>query len=337
MPFSALVGQDRAVASLKRALSQGRLAHAYLFTGPEGVGKRTTALALAQVVNCQGGTLDGCDACQACRKIRAGLHPDVRVIEPEGTSLKIDQIRELQAEVALKPYEGKRKVFIIDSAERMTEQAGNALLKTLEEPAGETILILVTSNASAVLPTISSRCQEVRFPPIPPGPLAGYLQRERGLDPKQARLLASFSGGSIGQALRIETVSLLTARDRVVEAAFEAIRKGDVAILDFAEASAKERDDLEEAFAHLQGYLRDILVFQLTKREDLLQNGDRGEEIGRWATLLPASVARSLFSAVAAARERVAKNMNPRLVLETMLIEAREVALPYFKGNIDGK
>lgn len=359
MPFRDIVGQDRAIAILQRALKTGRVAHAYLFVGPEGVGKRTTALALAQVLNCdtptpecrmqnmedgmlestvcipksefQQGGGDGCGSCRSCRKIREHLHPDVRVIEPEGATLKIDQIRELKQEVALRPYEGKRKVFILDRAERMTEEGGNAFLKTLEEPAGEAVLILVTSNASALLPTILSRCQEVRFPPIPPGPLAAFLEQKRGLDPGRARLLAYLSGGSLGLALKMDAKSILEERDRIIGGAFEAIKRGGSAILDFAESWAKDREGLDGALGHLLSYIRDILAFQLTKREDLLVNGDRAEEIGHLAALLPTPAVRSFFEAAALAKEGIFRNWNLKLTIEVMLLKARKAI-----GGSDG-
>ena len=327
MPFRDIIGQEKAVAILQRALKTGRVAHAYLFAGPEGVGKRTTALALAQALNCENGVEDGCGSCRSCRKIREHLHPDVRVIEPEGATLKIDQIRELKHEVALKPYEGRRKVFILDRAERMTEPGGNAFLKTLEEPAGEAVLILVTSNASALLPTILSRCQEVRFPPIPPGPLSAFLEKKRGLDPGRARLLACLSGGSLGLALKMDAKALLEERDRIIEGAFEAIKMGGSAILEFAESWAKDREGLDGALGHLASYIRDILAFQLTKREDLLFNGDRAEEIRCLAALLPTSTICSFFEAVALAKEGVLRNWNLKLCMEVMLLKARKAIL----------
>ncbi|MFN3477301.1 MAG: ATP-binding protein [Candidatus Methylomirabilales bacterium] len=263
------------------------------------------------------------------RQIQHGLHPDVRVIEPEAGKMKlgIDQIRELLTEVALKPYEGRRKVFILEKADRVTEEGENALLKTLEEPAGETLLILVTSNLSALLPTIISRCQEVRFPPLPPGPLAAFLEKKRGFPPERARLLAYFSGGSVGLALKMDDAALLEERDRILEGAFEAIKRGGAAILDFAESWAKDREGLDGALGHLLSFIRDILAFQLTKREDLLQNGDRAEEIRRLSILLSSSAIHSFFEAVAEAKEGILRNWNLKLSMEVMLLKARKAIL----------
>lgn len=204
MPFHDVIGQARAVLFLQRAVTTGRVAHAYLFTGPAGVGKRAAALALAQALNCQQVSSfefrvpglksgicnlqqhsdtqhptpntqhpespnDGCGECRACRNIANGQHPDVQMIEPDGATVKIEQIRTLEADAALVPYEAQWKVFILNNAERMTEAAANALLKTLEEPARNTVFVLLTSTVAALLPTIVSRCQAVTFSPLPHG------------------------------------------------------------------------------------------------------------------------------------------------------------------------
>jgi len=335
MPFRAIIGQDRALTLLRRALRTGRLAQAYLFVGPEGVGKKTTALALAQAVNCrEEREQDACGTCSPCRKIQHGLHPDVRVVEPEAGKVKlgVDQVRELLTEAAMKPYEGRRKVFILEKADRMTEEGENALLKTLEEPVGETLLILVTSNPSALLPTIISRCQEVRFPPIPPEPLAAYLSREKGVDPLKARLLARLSGGSLGLALRMEDDGLLETRDRVVETVFQAVQQGDMAILELAETLAKDKETLDEALGSLQSYARDLVAWKLTGRRDLLVNEDHAEEINRRSAPLSEEGLRSLYAAIQEARNGIGRNWNARLTLEVMLFKIREVISPSGEG-----
>jgi DNA polymerase-3 subunit delta' len=213
MTFVDLTAQDRAVAPLRAALRRGTLHHAYLFAGPEGVGKAAAALVLAQAANCEGAAPggvrdDACGACGPCRKIARGVHPDVLVLHEERTMAKagawepkggrtpskdivVDQIRDLvDHRLALRRFEGRRRFVVLDPADAMNPQAQNALLKTLEEPPEDTTLVLVSSTPDALLPTIRSRCLRVVFAPGPPPPLpegvVAAVRTAAGLDPDDA-------------------------------------------------------------------------------------------------------------------------------------------------------
>jgi len=203
MKFSEIVGQEVAVNILKKAIENNRSHHAYLFMGPDGVGKRTTAIAFAKGLNCRSSSSDGCDLCDSCRKIENGTHPDVELIGPRegGLTISIDQIRKLQRRVAYKPLEGKWKVYIIDDAASATEEAANCLLKTLEEPPPQVILILITENIYRLLSTVRSRCQLILFRQIPRTLIEKILTDQYEVAPEEARPLARFSSGSIGRAL----------------------------------------------------------------------------------------------------------------------------------------
>lgn len=323
--FRDLIGQARAVRLLQRGLAAGRIAHAYLFTGPGGIGKRAAALALAQALNCQRGEAvdDGCGACQSCRKIARGLHPDVQVIEPGGATLKIEQVRALQADAALGPYEAKRKVFILDRAEKMTEQAANALLKTLEEPPGWTVIVLLTTTPSALPSTIVSRCQMVTFSAISPDALEAFLLG-RGVDPTRARLMVSFSGGSIGRALSDEVASLASTRDLLLEELGRGLQAGPAALIDLAEKLAKDREGLQQNLEVLSVWLRDLMVAKASRRQEWLVNQDRGEEVGRHAEGVTMEAILDGLRAVHAAMDGLARNANPRLALENLLLRLRE-------------
>ena len=324
--FRDLIGQARATRLLQRGLKTGRTAHAYLFSGPEGIGKRAAALALAQALNCQQGDAieDGCGVCLPCRKIAKRLHPDVQVIEPEGATVKIEQVRALEADAALGPYEGKRKVFILDGAEKMTEQAANALLKTLEEPPGRTVLVLLSTTPSALPLTIVSRCQMVIFSAIPPDTLRTYLVGN-GVDQARARLIVSFSGGSIGRALSPEMASLALLRDHFLEELGRGLCDGPAAIIEVAEKQAKDREGLRHNLEFLSAWLRDLMVAKVSRRRESLVNQDRGEEVARQAEGLPLRVILDGLRAVQAAIDGLTRNANPRLTLEHLLLRLRDV------------
>src|SRR5689334_15856643 len=187
MPFAGIIGQERNIAVLRRTLASGKIAHAYLFSGIGGCGKKKSALALIEALFC--GRDEGCGSCPSCRKIAALSHPDLHLVEPEGAFIKIDQVRALQKDLAYRPFEASRKACIIDGADRLNPAAGNALLKTLEEPPGSALIILLTSAVDNVLPTIRSRCQQLSFHGLPESAIAAALG-DAGLDGESARVAA---------------------------------------------------------------------------------------------------------------------------------------------------
>ena len=221
MPFSEIIGQDRAVDALRAALRRGGLHHAYLFAGPEGVGKGTVARLLAQAANCERDDGDACGACPPCRKIARGVHPDVLVVErerdmaragrwePKGgrtpsRDIVVDQVRELvDRRLSLRRFEGRRRFVLLDPADAMNPQAQNAILKTLEEPPPDTTLVLVSSSADGLLPTVRSRCLRLPFAPLPDALLEERLVAA-GRSPEAARLAATLAGGSLGKALALD-------------------------------------------------------------------------------------------------------------------------------------
>lgn len=198
MIWDEIIGQPEATKRLRAAAEEGS-SHAFLFWGPQGVGKRKTAKAYAAALNCE---KNGCGGCLSCTKVRDGIHPDVLEIEPEGDFLTIDQIRSIRHNVCLRPSEGRAKVFIIDETDRMTPPAANAFLKTLEEPPGGSVFILITCQPESLLPTVASRCQNVRFNPISSTAIKRFLM-EKALDEETAELVSRASGGVLGKAIAL--------------------------------------------------------------------------------------------------------------------------------------
>lgn len=200
MAFKDVLGQEKAINILKKTITQNRVPEAYLFCGPDGVGKIKTAKEVAKVCNCQGlKEGDSCDVCSSCYKINHDIHPDVKVIKPASLHFLITQIQDLQKEVYISPYEGKKKVYILDEVNKMTTQAANAFLKTLEEPSPTTLFILISNSGEILLPTIISRCQPVKFNLIP-FDIQTQVFAQWGVTPTESNLLTQASGGSIGKA-----------------------------------------------------------------------------------------------------------------------------------------
>lgn len=210
-----IIGQERAVAFLREAAKEGSVSHAYLFVGPAGAGKKTVARAFACAILCDD---DGCGACDVCVRVRRGAHPDVRIIEPEGAATYVvAQVRELIHDIGLRPIDGSRKVYIISQADAFNTEAANALLKSLEEPPDDVVMVLLASAQDAVLPTIASRCQVVRFTRIPPSTAVELIVERSGADANQAVAALAAAGGVLARALElVRSPSRLAARGEIL-------------------------------------------------------------------------------------------------------------------------
>jgi DNA polymerase-3 subunit delta' len=253
---NSIIGHQQIIEQLQRTVTSGRIAGAYLFVGPAGVGKETVARYFAQLIFCQQDTQPPtvCGTCLACRKVDSGNHPDLQFIRPEGSLLKIGQIRELQRQVIYAPLEASRKVYILTDVDRMNLEAENCLLKTLEEPPAASVLILLTSNLQALLPTTRSRCQILQFHPMPTQELATILVDRYSVAPEQATTLAIAAGGSIGKAL-----TQFEKGDPLTEKVPEILRETDRLV---AFRLAEDFKNKPETLGELVTWYRDLLFLQ---------------------------------------------------------------------------
>ena len=331
MPFRDICGQDRPLRLLRRAWAGGRLAQAYCFTGPAGVGKRSTAVALAQAVKCLSpltappgeDTPDACGACRACARIAAGQHPDVTLIAPEEkTVITIDQIRGLAARASLRAYEGTAKIWILDPAHDMQEPAANAFLKTLEEPPAGSLFVLVTTAFSALLPTIRSRCQDVRFAALGEEHLRTILAR-RGRTAEEAAAAAAAAGGSAERALAPDARERCAARARLVEDVWSAL--GSLpALLDQADRLAKDRENLEDALEALLAFTRDAAVAGIGPPAASLLPVERRTEVARVTGDAPLAALLQVHAVQREAQQALAWHAQPRFAAERMLLRMRQ-------------
>ncbi len=259
-----IIGHQQITEQLQHTVASDRIAGAYLFVGPTGVGKEMVARYFAQMIFCQQDTQPPtvCGACLACRKVDSGNHPDLQFIRPDGSLLKIGQIRELQKQIIYEPLEASRKVYILTDVERMNAEAENCLLKTLEEPPASSVLILLTSNIRALLPTTRSRCQILQFHPMPTQELAEILVERFSVAPEQATTLAITADGAIGKAL-----TQLEKGDVFTEEVPEILKTTDRLA---AFRLAEHFKDNPETLGELVTWYRDLLLLQQGAPGDLI-------------------------------------------------------------------
>lgn len=258
--FETILGHKQVKQRLRRAIESNRIAHAYLFTGPDGIGKKETAIAFAKAINCISG--QGDDNCSSCRKIEKENHPDVEVIRADGRFIKIDRIRTLIEELEYQPYEGRKKIAIFDEAEKLTLQAMNTLLKTLEEPPGETLIILVTSHPQALIPTVRSRCQDIGFNPLSEADLQLLIQRKKGVGSSLAQQIARFSAGSVKKAIEVDPEVYRKKQEDLLKEIKQLDVKNIVSLLSLSERLSKDKDQLADTLDLLLNLYRDNLPGQ---------------------------------------------------------------------------
>ncbi len=256
------------------------------------MGKKTLALAVGRALLCDRADGDACDACPTCARAARGLHPDAILVEPDGLSIKIEQVRDAVREIAGRPFEGRARAIVFDEAHLLTEQAQNALLKSLEEPPPSSHVLLVTASPQALLPTIRSRCQMLLFSPLPQSRLEAFLREHSGLSADEARLRAALSGGSLGAALAFESEAWRDLRVELLELLEKLGGGGTLGRMDAAERLA-EMDDPVLALTALRSLLRDVAALRagssallnadVEARLEPLARGPLGERTGEMA------------------------------------------------------
>jgi DNA polymerase III subunit delta' len=318
MTFAQIIGHERQKNILRRALASGRLAHAYLFAGPDGIGKRLMALALARVLFCMHGT--GCGECPACRKLDHRNHPDLHVLEADGSSIKIEQVRALQRDLSLRPLEASRKVCLIEAADTMTVAAANALLKTLEEPRGDTVLLLLSSQPQRLLETIRSRCQLLRFARQPLELVRDNLCQQLGVADAEAHVLAALSEGSFKKAFGKDRQLYLEERRQLLKT-LTALSAGSILqILEFAEQLAGDKATLPDILEIFQAFYRDVLFTLHGRDASELVNLDLSDKVRRVADREDVPGVLAKLDALGGARRQLERNLNPQLVMEVLLL-----------------
>lgn len=327
--FADIVGQKEIVGHLQNALRTGSISHAYIISGEEGSGRKTVAYTFAQALQCEHPQhtehgIEPCGSCHSCRQAMSGNHPDIITVTHERpASIGVGDIRSLRADVQILPYESQRKIYIIPDAEKMTAQAQNALLKTIEEPPEYVIIILIADGTSSFLPTVLSRCIVLQMRPVGEAEIAGWIEKNRGIDAQRAGFLARFADGSIGRALRLsEDDTFAQFQSDTVRMLVNIARMDASAIADTAKKVSDEGQS-DDFLTFIRMWIRDVLVIKSTDETQHLiftEQMPYSRECARrtgYAALQRANEALDL------ALKRIRSNCSTELTLEVMLLTLR--------------
>ncbi len=320
MPFDAITGHRHPLQLLQSMLQTGQMPHAFIFYGIEGIGKHTVALAFAKALNCPELKDDFCGRCRSCEKIERQTHPDVAHIEPEKSVIKIEQIRELQQQIAYRPVEGQWKAVIIDQADRLTTQAANCLLKTLEEPPDSTVLVLVSRSIAGMLPTVLSRCQQIRFAPLPDQDITEYLRRS-GMAPDRAAQVTGYAQGSIKRALFLAGSDFLERRAEMASVLSRGSARHAADAFSLATSIADDDEATVPALEFLHSWYRDLLMLHEGLTGPVLYNRDMAEALSAACRHETRDSIVKKIQAIQAVRNSLALNVDVQLALESMLLQ----------------
>ena len=323
MAFHTILGQEHALSLLQKALVSTRLGHAYLFYGPSGVGKRLTALQFAKALSCHGAVAEACDKCTSCHKIDTGNHPDVVVVNPEGTSIRIEHIRTLQRQLSYKPYESQHTVIIIDGCESLTPPAANALLKTLEEPPASALLLLLTSKKDVLPLTIISRCQQLPFRPLAPSYIRALLVQQ-GVDQATAAIAATLAEGRLDTWTQTDISQALARRQNAYALLQERGHTKNTPLFLLARQYAGSREQCEEVLHWLSLFCRDLVMLKVAATPQLY-NSDLQAELADLTSSLAVESLLDLFASLQQLRHYLTMNVNPQLTFEQLVMQLQQL------------
>ena len=325
--FNDILGHEQIKDHFRNAVQTGKVSHAYILSGEAGMGRKSLANAFALNLLCEKGLPDPCMQCHACKQVLAGSHPDlIYVTNEKPASIGVDDIRErINDTILVRPYSSYYKIYIVDEAEKMTVQAQNALLKTIEEPPSYAVILLLTTNPDAFLPTILSRCVQLKLKPLKDVVVKEYLIQSLGVEESQAEIYAAFARGNLGKAIHLaESEDFKRMYDEILHM-LKHLKEADISeLLDYIHKLREENLDIYSCLDFMQMWYRDVLMYKTTKDINLLIFKDEFSTIKSMSTVSGYEGLERILEAIDKARIRLDANVNTELVMELMLLTMKE-------------
>lgn len=325
--FNKIIGHIDVIEYFKRTIKSKNISHSYLLEGGHGIGKRLLAKTFAKTLFCEKeGVTEPCHKCTSCLMMETGNNPDYFEVISTKASIGVDDIREQVVEkMEIKPYRSRYKIFIIPEADRMTIQAQNALLKTIEEPPNYGIVILLAENPGKIISTVHSRCARIRVLPLSIYSLEQYIESQYDLNEQQTSLYANFSNGSIGQAKHmIEDGDFWGLRQESIEYMMKLEKANLIDLYDMAEQLNKDRENLPQVLDFWMIWYRDMLMIKTFKTEEHIFYKDFKNQLLDRSKELSYNKINNNFYEVIRAKKRLSKNINAMLIIENLLLELKE-------------
>ena len=325
--FHDIIGQEQIKEHLQNAISAKKISHAYIINGEKSSGKEFIARVFAMTLQCEKGGTEPCQECHSCKQFLSGNHPDVIwVTHEKPASIGVDDVRiQINDTVSIRPYSSPYKIYLVDEAEKMTVQAQNALLKTIEEPPAYAVLVLITTNPEVFLPTILSRCIQLKLRPLKDSVVSDYLTEKMGVSDDQADIYAAFARGNLGKAIHLASSEEFALLYREVLTLLKNIKDMDIPmLLDYIRKLQEDNLDLYECLDFMQLWYRDILMFKVTKDMNSLIFKDEYSAVSSCCQKSSYEGLEEILSAIEKAKVRLNANVNTDLVLELMLLTMKE-------------
>lgn len=320
MSLKNIIGQDKVINFLIASIKNDRLASSYLFIGPDGIGKTLVSKEFAKLLNCEKNNLDACDVCNSCMKINKNIHPDIHLIARDGSDIKIDSIRQLERDINLKPFEARKKVFIIKDAHFMNAEASNALLKTLEEPPKDSVIILSTSYLHKIFSTITSRCRKIFFSSIDIEKLSSILENDFHLGRDNSHYLSYFTEGRLGKAISLKDKNILSEKNTIID---DFINSDNIKQASF-DLDAKNKEDIKYNLDILMTWFRDILLLKCGFDITNLVNADREKELLNLKSEYKIEDLLKIMHRILDTYTMLNYNINPKFSLEFLRVKTWE-------------